>query len=55
MLCARVCVSLSLFFLCVRNMDTKAETQKKMERAEKKKRSKKKEQEVTAVCLEKKQ
>jgi len=36
-------------------MDTKAETQKKMERAEKKKRSKKKEQEVTAVCLEKKQ
>jgi hypothetical protein len=35
-LCARVCVSLSLFFLCVRNMYTKAETQKKMERREKK-------------------
>lgn len=41
---ARAClsVSLSVFFLCARNMYTKAETQKKMERREKK-RSKKKE------------
>ena len=50
---ARVCLSVSVLFMCAQ-YGYKSGNAKKMEQ-QRKKRSKKKEQEVTAVCLEKKQ